>query len=103
MYDGGSMTSPMIGEYCDSLPSSLISSSNRLFIRFYSDFSFTGTGFKLQYNATSKSLGHFVSAKLRQPTGQSQDNFNFGPSLLKGVFSKSSGDYIVVPNFCFLR
>ena len=23
------------------------------------------------------------SAKLRQPTGQSQDNFNFGPSLLK--------------------
>ena len=24
-----------------------------------------------------------VSAKLRQPTGQSQDNFNFGPSLLK--------------------
>ena len=24
-----------------------------------------------------------VSAKLRQPTGQGQDNFNFGPSLLK--------------------
>ena len=24
-----------------------------------------------------------VSAKLRQPTGQSQDNFNFNPSLLK--------------------
>ena len=24
-----------------------------------------------------------VSAKLRQPTGQTQDNFNFGPSLLK--------------------
>ena len=23
------------------------------------------------------------SAKLRQPKGQSQDNFNFGPSLLK--------------------
>ena len=23
------------------------------------------------------------SAKLRQPTGQTQDNFNFGPSLLK--------------------
>ena len=24
-----------------------------------------------------------VSVKLRQPTGQTQDNFNFGPSLLK--------------------
>ena len=24
-----------------------------------------------------------VSAKLRQPTGQRQENFNFGPSLLK--------------------
>ena len=24
-----------------------------------------------------------VSAKLRQPTGKTQDNFNFGPSLLK--------------------
>ena len=25
----------------------------------------------------------FEDLKLRQPTGQSQDNFNFGPSLLK--------------------
>ena len=24
-----------------------------------------------------------VSAKLRRPTGESQENFNFGPSLLK--------------------
>ena len=24
-----------------------------------------------------------VSAKLKQPTGQTQDNFNFGPSLPK--------------------
>ena len=42
------------------------------------------------------------SSKLRQPTGQSQDNFNFGPSPLKGVFSKCSGNYIVVPNFYLL-
>ena len=26
--------------------------------------------------------GVFEDLKLRQPTGQSQDNFNFGPSLL---------------------
>ena len=61
MYDGGSMTSPMIGEYCDSLPSSLISSSNHLFIHFYSNFFIAGTGFKLEYNATSKCLSHFAS------------------------------------------
>ena len=54
MYDGGSMTSPIIGEYCDSTPSSKISSSNRLFIHFHSDFSGTESGFKLEYNATSK-------------------------------------------------
>ena len=42
-----------------------------------------------------------VTAKLRQLAGQTQDNFNFGPSLLKGVFSKSSGKMIVAPIFCF--
>ena len=31
-----------------------------------------------------------VSAKLRQPTGQTQDNFNLGPSLLKNVRSSST-------------
>ena len=28
-------------------------------------------------------------SKLRQPTGQRQENFNFGPILLKGVSSKT--------------
>ena len=56
MYDGGSMTSPIIGEYCEYIPppQSLNSSSNHLFIHFYSDWTDTGTGFKLEYNATSK-------------------------------------------------
>ena len=44
-----------------------------------------------------------VSVQLRQPTGQSQDNFNFGPSLLKGLSSKPSGKMIVAPNLCFLN
>ena len=49
----------MLGHlYCgDSLPASQISSSNHLFIHFRSDESGTGTGFKLEYNATSK---HYV-------------------------------------------
>ena len=55
------MASPIIGEYCHSTPSSQISSSNHLFIYFHSDYIDTGTGFKLEYNATSKNLGHFMS------------------------------------------
>ena len=56
IYDGGSNTSPMLGnQYCgDSLPPSQISSSNQLFFHFHSDHSDTATGFKLEYNATSK-------------------------------------------------
>ena len=58
IYDGGSNTSPMLGiPYCGkSLPPSQISSSNQLFIHFHSDEFNTGTGFKLEYNA-SKNQG----------------------------------------------
>ena len=56
IYDGGSDTSPMLGNpYCgDSLPPSQTSSSNHLFFHFHTDNIHTGTGFKLEYNATSK-------------------------------------------------
>ena len=56
MYDGGSMTSPIIGEYCHSTPSSQISSSNHLFIHFQSGAYETFSGFKLKYNAISENL-----------------------------------------------
>ena len=56
IYDGDSNTSPMLGNpHCgDSLPTSQITSGNHLLIHFYSDESGTSTGFKLEYNATSK-------------------------------------------------
>ena len=59
IYDGDSDTSDMLGNagksYCGySLPGSQISSSNHLFIHFHSDMLGTETGFKLEYNATSK-------------------------------------------------
>ena len=56
IYDGGSNTSPMLGDpYCgDSLPPGQISSSNQLFFHFHSNYISTATGFKLEYNATSK-------------------------------------------------
>ena len=44
-----------------------------------------------------------VSAKLRQLTGQRQTNLYFACSLLKGVFSKPSGNPIVALNLCFLE
>ena len=57
IFDGGSNTSPMLlgHPYCgDSLPPSQISPSNQLFFHFHSDYVDTATGFKLEYNATSK-------------------------------------------------
>ena len=56
IFDGGSNTSPMLANpYCGhSLPPSQISSSNHLFIHFHSNQFVTKTGFKLEYNATSK-------------------------------------------------
>ena len=53
MYDGGSMTSPMIGEYCDSTPPDITTTSNEIFVHFATNFDFTDIGFKLMYNPTS--------------------------------------------------
>ena len=67
--DGDSDTSPMLGNpYCgDSLPPSRISSSNHLFFRFISDFYGTATGFRLEYNATSKNATKYkVLRKFRE-------------------------------------
>ena len=51
IFDGASAWGPYCG---DSLPPSNISSSNRLLLYFQSDKTVTETGFKLEYNATSK-------------------------------------------------
>ena len=53
MYDGGSMTSPMIGEYCDSTPPDIITPSNEIFVHFLTSPHYTDIGFKMIYNPTS--------------------------------------------------
>ena len=53
IYDGGSMTSPMIGEYCGSTPPDIITTSNEIFVHFATNSAFTDIGFKLMYNLTS--------------------------------------------------
>ena len=52
MYDGGSMTSPMIGEYCDSKPPDIITTGNEIFVHFHTDQMYTDIGFKMMYNPT---------------------------------------------------
>ena len=53
MYDGDSMTSPKIGEYCDFTPPDIISTSNEIFVHFYTNDVYTDIGFKMVYNPTS--------------------------------------------------
>ena len=53
MYNGGSMTLPIIGEYCDSTPPDIITTSNEIYVHFYTGPSNTDIGFKLMYNPTS--------------------------------------------------
>ena len=47
------MTSSMIGEYCDSTPPDIITTSNKILVHFYAGSYGTDTGFKLMYNPTS--------------------------------------------------
>ena len=64
IYDGSSNTSPMIGKYCgDLLPSSQISSTNKVLIHFETDWATTRKGFKLEYHTNSKryiSIAQFI-------------------------------------------
>ena len=54
MYNGGSMTSPIIGEYFGSMPPDIITMSNEILIHFVTNpWNFTDIGFKLVYNPTS--------------------------------------------------
>ena len=71
IFDGDSNTSPMLGNpYCgDSLPPSQISSSNHLFFHFHSDHYGTSTGFKLEYNATSKNTAKYKVLRGQESSG----------------------------------
>ncbi|XP_053215446.1 cubilin [Podarcis raffonei] len=56
--DGGYETSPLLGKYCGStLPPVTISQSNKLWIKFESDFLHTSTGFSAYWDGTSTGCG----------------------------------------------
>ena len=55
IYDGTSIQSPSLGEYCgNSIPTSLISTNNQLFLKFKTDFSVNGKGFMIEYSPASR-------------------------------------------------
>ena len=59
IHDGGSSTSPIMGRYCgDSIPPSLVSSSNEIWIHFYtSSYNYLSEnfgGFQMEYNPAGK-------------------------------------------------
>ena len=51
MREGGDDESPLIGRYCgDTLPSEHVSSGNEIYVRFKTDHSVSGTGFRIRYD-----------------------------------------------------
>ena len=52
--NGGYDSSPLVGRYCGStVDSPIVSHSNRLWLRFQSDGSRSGSGFRLVYDGTA--------------------------------------------------
>ena len=93
IYDGSTNTSPMIGKYCgDSLPSSEVSSTNKVFIHFKTDGSSTRQGFKLEYHPNSKHI-HIASVKMSQLVPH-DPKFPISP-----IFSLMSQCFSQVPRF----
>ena len=55
IYDGGSTTSPVLGQYCGySVPPTQFSSTNELLFHFQTNYFDTANGFKLEYKPSSK-------------------------------------------------
>lgn len=57
IYDGGDARSPSLGRFCGTKkPSPVVSSGNRMFLRFFSDNSVQKRGFQASYEAGEKSI-----------------------------------------------
>ena len=58
IYDGGSITSPVMGKYCSvSIPPSHISSGKEILVHFVTDnYNGNENGFKMEYNPTGKQI-----------------------------------------------
>ncbi|XP_078582053.1 cubilin-like isoform X2 [Branchiostoma floridae x Branchiostoma japonicum] len=64
--NGGYSTSPLIGTYCGStIDNPIVSHSNRLYLKFVTDYSLSGQGFQAEYDGTATGCG----GTLTTPTG----------------------------------
>ena len=113
IYDGGSNTSPMLGNpYCgDSLPPSQISSSNQLFFHFHSD----GIGKEVQivYRVFYMSFDRFLLAVESRDLSQADkriirvssfsilQNFNFWMIKFTVITKKTTWHLAIWQNWCF--
>ncbi|XP_063777593.1 cubilin [Pseudophryne corroboree] len=60
--DGGYHISPLLGRFCSGLPPVVISHSNRLWIKFRSDSSYTSTGFAAHWESATTGCGSTLTA-----------------------------------------
>ena len=51
------MTSPKIGEFCDSAPPAIVTTTNEILVHFYTNDAYTDTGFKMMYSPSSNQGG----------------------------------------------
>ena len=51
IHEGGDEEAPLVGRYCgNTLPAQHISSGNEVYVRFKTDHSISGTGFRIRYD-----------------------------------------------------
>ncbi|KAM4689065.1 cubilin [Discoglossus pictus] len=60
--DGGYKTSPLLGKFCNENPPVIISHSNKLWVKFRSDSSFTSSGFSAHWDIASTGCGSTITA-----------------------------------------
>ncbi|XP_069815839.1 cubilin [Dendropsophus ebraccatus] len=60
--DGGYHTSPLLGRFCEERPPDIISHSNKLWVKFRSDSSYTYPGFTAQWESATTGCGGTLTA-----------------------------------------
>ena len=61
--NGGNSYSPLIGQFCgDTMPDTIKSFSNQLYLKFYSDSSRNGKGFEIEWDGTATGCGGILTS-----------------------------------------
>ena len=103
MREGGDDESPLIGRYCgDTLPSEHVSSGNEIYVRFKTDHSVSGTGFRIRYD-----LSKFIRITCPFPIINKNafaliikygSFFNLTYSLRRRIYKPIWSHYVTIPS-----